>query len=120
LIPSELEFSDSYELSSNTLRRALNDLVQANLLDRKAGRGTFVKKKVKRGLSKVLGFTKNMTEMGLTPSTKVLSQKVVVANVFARRRLGLAKGTKVVLLERLRLADDAGKKIYSNRSVPTD
>ena len=107
LIPSEREFNISYELSSTTIRRALNDLVQENLLERKAGKGTFVRrKKVKRDLRKVLGFTKNMTEMGLTPTTKVLSKKVTAANAFARKRLGLKKGAKVVRLERLRLADD--------------
>ena len=75
LIPSEREFSDRYELSSTTIRRALNDLVQENFLERKAGKGTFVRRrKVTRDLRKVLGFTKNMTEMGLTPTTNVLSK----------------------------------------------
>ena len=107
LIPSEREFSDNYDLSSTTVRRALNDLVQEHFLERKAGRGTFVRRrKVKRDLRKVLGFTKNITEMGLTPATKVLSKKIVTANAFARERLGLEKGAKVVRLERLRLADD--------------
>ena len=120
LIPSEREFSDSYELSSTTIRRALNDLVQENFLERKAGRGTFVKrKKVKRDLRKVLGFTKNMTEMGLIPHTKVLSQKLVMANAFARKRLGLPKYTKVAQLERLRLADDV-PMMLEKRYIRTD
>ena len=120
LIPSEREFSISYELSSTTIRRALNDLVQENFLERKAGKGTFVRRrKVKRDLRKVLGFTKNMTEMGLTPSTKVLSKKIVAANAFARQRLGLDKGEKVVRLERLRLADDV-PMMLETRYIRTD
>jgi GntR family transcriptional regulator len=107
LIPSERELSDNYNLSSTTIRRALNDLVQEHFLERKAGRGTFVRRrKVTRDLRKVLGFTKNITEMGLTPGTKVLSKKIAAANAFARERLGLEKGAKVVRIERLRLADD--------------
>jgi GntR family transcriptional regulator len=120
LIPSEREFSGNYDLSSTTIRRALNDLVQENFLERKAGKGTFVRRrKVKRDLHKVLGFTKNMTEMGLTPATKVLSQKVVAANAFARERLGLEKGDKVVRLERLRLADDV-PMMLETRYIRTD
>jgi GntR family transcriptional regulator len=120
LIPSEREFSDNYELSSTTIRRALNDLVQENFLERKAGKGTFVRrKKVKRDLRKVLGFTKNMTEMGLTPTTKVLSKKVVTANAFARERLGLEKGSTVVRLERLRLADEI-PMMLETRYIRTD
>ncbi len=107
LLPSEREFSERYDISSTTIRRALNDLVHENFLERKAGKGTFVRiGKVKRDLRKVLGFTQNMKEMGLIPSTQVLSKKVVPANTFARERLGLKKGTKIVRLNRLRLAND--------------
>jgi len=106
LIPSEREFEDTFSLSSTTVRRALNDLVQENFLERKAGKGTFVRmRKVRRDLRKVIGFTKNMLEMGLQPATVVLSVRVASANSFARELLGLGKGAKVVRLERLRLAD---------------
>jgi len=42
LIPSEREFSDNYGLSSTTIRRALNDLVQENYLERKAFTADFL------------------------------------------------------------------------------
>jgi GntR family transcriptional regulator len=120
LIPSERELSDQYGLSSTTIRRALNDLVQENFLERKAGKGTFVRqKKVRRDLRKVIGFTKNMQEMGLQPSTQVLSVRVLNANPFARKRLGLIKGEKVVRLERLRLADGI-PMMLETRYIRTD
>jgi len=120
LLPSEREFSERYDISSTTIRRALNDLVHENFLERKAGKGTFVRMgKVKRDLRKVLGFTQNMTEMGLTPSTKVLSKKVVPANAFARDRLGLKKGTRIVRLNRLRLANDT-PMMLETRYIRTD
>jgi GntR family transcriptional regulator len=120
LIPSERQLNDLYELSSTTIRRALNDLVQENYLERKAGKGTFVRiRKVKRDLRKVLGFTKNMREMGLTPSTRVLSQKVAPANEFARERMGLQKGAKVLRLQRLRLANDV-PMMLETRYIRTD
>ena len=107
LIPSEREFAEKYLLSSTTIRRALNDLVHEDLLERKAGKGTFVRKQmVRRDLKKVLGFTANMLEMGLTPSTKVLGMEVVSANSFAREKMDLKRGAKVALIKRLRLAND--------------
>lgn len=107
LIPSEREFAEKYNLSSTTIRRALNDLVHENLLERKAGKGTFVRKqKVRRDLKKVLGFTANMLEMGLTPSTKVLDMKEASANSFARENMGLKRGAKVAIIKRLRLANE--------------
>lgn len=106
LIPSEREFSDRFDLSSTTIRRALNDLVQENLLERKAGKGTFVRlNKVRRDLRKVLGFTQNMLQMGLTPSTEVISKKREPAGDFVVTSLGLEQDAPICRLERLRLAD---------------
>jgi GntR family transcriptional regulator len=120
LLPSEREFSERYDISSTTIRRALNDLVHENFLKRKAGKGTFVRiGKVRRDLRKVLGFTQNMKEMGLTPSTRVLSKKVVSANAFAQERLGLGKGDKIVKLNRLRLANDV-PMMLETRYIRTD
>jgi GntR family transcriptional regulator len=120
LIPSERELNNQYELSSTTIRRALNDLVQENFLERKAGKGTFVHtRKVKRNLHKVIGFTNNMQEMGLTPSTHVLSKKIVTANAYARSRLGLEKGSEIVRLKRLRLANDV-PIMLETRYIRTD
>jgi GntR family transcriptional regulator len=120
LIPSERELGEQFSLSSTTVRRALNDLVQEKLLERKAGKGTFVRmSKVKRDLRKVLGFTANMQEMGLSPSTRVLSKKIVSANAFARQRLGLEKGAMVVKINRLRLANDV-PMMLETRYIRTD
>jgi len=120
LLPSEREFSERYGISSTTIRRALNDLVYENFLERKAGKGTFVRiGKVKRDLRKVIGFTQNMKEMGFVPSTQVLNKKVVPANVFSRARMGLKKGDKIVKLERLRLANDV-PMMLETRYIRTD
>ena len=120
LIPSERQLGEQFNLSSTTVRRALNDLVQERLLERKAGKGTFVRmSKVKRDLRKVLGFTANMQEMGLSPSTKVLSKKIMPANLFARQRLGLEKGSMVVKINRLRLANDV-PMMLETRYIRTD
>jgi GntR family transcriptional regulator len=120
LLPSEREFKEQHDISSTTIRRALNDLVHENFLERKAGKGTFVRMgKVKRDLRKVLGFTQNMKEMGLVPSTRVLSKKVIPANTFSIERMGLKKRDKIVKLERLRLANDV-PMMLETRYIRTD
>lgn len=100
MISSERELSEKYNLSSTTVRRALNDLVHENLLERKAGKGSFVRlRRVQRDLRKVLSFTNNMREMGLVPSSRVLGKKMVPAKAFVKESLGLPKGTSVFRLE---------------------
>jgi len=107
LLPSEKEYKKLYNLSSTTIRRALNDLVQEKYLERKAGKGSFVKvQKATRDLKSVIGFTNNMIEMGLTPSTKVLSLTTIPINIFTMERLGLKKGTEIFELKRLRMANN--------------
>jgi GntR family transcriptional regulator len=107
MISSERELSEKYNLSSTTVRRALNDLVHENLLERKAGKGSFVRlRRVQRDLRKVLSFTNNMREMGLVPSSRVLGKKMVPAKAFVQESLGLPKGTSVFRLDRLRLATE--------------
>lgn len=107
LIPTEREWNERLGLSSTTIRRALGDLVHESLLERKAGRGTFVRApKVKRDLRKVLGFVDNMKEMGLVPTAQVLKQQTVPANEFAQQAMNLRPRSKVLRLERLRLGND--------------
>ncbi len=120
LIPSERELQELFNISSTTIRRALNELVQDNYLERKPGKGTFVTlPKIKRNLRKVIGFTRNIIEMGMTPMTKVLDLKIMPANIYARERLGLKKGEKIYRLKRLRFANDT-PMILEERYIRTD
>ena len=120
LLPAERELSERYHLSSTTVRRALNDLVFENFLERKAGKGTFVRmRRVKRDLRKVLGFTDNMREMGLVPTTKVLSKTIIKATEFVRDYMKIKESAEVVKLERLRLADNV-PMMLETRYIRTD
>ncbi len=43
MIPTELELCDKYEVSRITIRRALDEMVRAGMIERARGRGTFVR-----------------------------------------------------------------------------
>jgi len=59
LMPSERELCEQYEVSSTTVRRALQELVREGLVHRRAGLGTFVSPKIRRRiLLIVVGFEK--------------------------------------------------------------
>lgn len=73
LFPTEKDLMEQYEISSTTVRRSLSELVHEGWLERKAGKGTFVKKiPVQEKLSHLTGFFEEMTTRGLRPSAQVL------------------------------------------------
>ena len=70
IIPTELELSETYGVSRVTVRKATDNLVAQDLLQRVAGVGTFVKNTVvKAKVPSLLGFTDEITSMGMTPRT---------------------------------------------------
>jgi GntR family transcriptional regulator len=124
-LPTEDELLQRFEVSRITVRRAIQNLVQRGLLEIRRGRGTFVSEpRIEAELTKLSGFVEDMNAAGRKASARVLSQGVVPATARVAERLQLARGTRVMRIERVRLADgvpvsfdetylpvDLGKKI---------
>lgn len=72
-MPPELELCRLYGVGRHTMRMALSRLAADDLISRRAGRGTLVKPQTRR-IEFYLdrSFTRQMSEMGLEPHSKVL------------------------------------------------
>lgn len=106
-IYSENELRKIYNVSSTTVRKAIDTLRNSGLITRIQGVGTFVKEHhVQRSLEKILSFTKNMIQAGLKPSTKVLEKKIIKATGTYAEKLGVKSGEKIFLLRRLRFGNE--------------
>ena len=91
-IPTEAELSKAYQVSRITIRKALEILVDEEILVRRQRIGTFVSdKKLSRNLNHFMGFTKICELNGKKAGTK---------------RLGLSEDDKVIRIRRLRYCDD--------------
>jgi GntR family transcriptional regulator len=127
-LPSEEELLTRFGVSRITVRRAIQNLIQRGLLEIRRGLGTFVlAPKVSQELTKLTGFVEDMDTHGRKASARVVSKGVVAANEIVARQLGISKGTRVMRIERVRLADsvpmsfdetylplDIGKKVVRN------
>jgi GntR family transcriptional regulator len=127
-LPSEDELLRRFDVSRITVRRAIQNLIQRGMVEIRRGRGTFVLAPViSQELTRLTGFVEDMDAHGRKASARVLSQGVVVANATVARQLGVIKGTRVMRIERVRLADsvpmsfdetylplEIGKRIVSN------
>ena len=79
-LPALRELTETLGVARMTVVQAMNTLQDEGLIEKHSGKGTFVRRrKVKCDLYKVLGFTKNMTEMGLKPNRH--SQGMTIATV---------------------------------------
>lgn len=106
-LPSDAELCDRFGVSRMTARQAVQLLVSERLLYRKRGQGTFIAARVvPRLLGSPLSFTESMRRRGLKASSELLETGMRTPTADQAQALGLRPGQQVVLVERLRLADD--------------
>jgi DNA-binding GntR family transcriptional regulator len=103
-LSNEVELAGQLGLSRPTVRRAIQYLVDKGLVVRKRGVGTqVVHSQVKRAVE-LTSLYDDLRRAGQEPRTEVLSIDVVAADEGVADVLGLAAGTDVLRLERLRYA----------------
>lgn len=106
-LPSESELCKIYSVGRNTVRRAIRELVSANILRTVPGVGTFVvDTRVDKTAEYLFGFTQEMQLHGGKVTSRVLEAKIISADPFLARRLQIQLGAEVVYLYRVRIMDD--------------
>jgi GntR family transcriptional regulator len=105
-VPSEWELAELYGVSRLTVRNALDNLTRQGWLIRRHGVGTFVAHpNVTEITPSKLSFTEQMRAIGRKPSSRLISLRVVAADIQVANMLKLAQGEPAVEIVRLRLAD---------------
>jgi GntR family transcriptional regulator len=105
-IPSERRLSTDLGVSRLTLRAAVEDLVRDGYLVRRHGSGTFVSHpKIAQQLT-LTSFSEDMRRRGMVPGSKTLQLQEIHAGADLGRALNVSPATRVVRIQRLRLADD--------------
>jgi GntR family phosphonate transport system transcriptional regulator len=106
-LPTEAELSARFDVNRHTVRRALEELSRGGLIRIEQGRGSFVAEDV---LDYTVGprtrFTEWIHRHNKEPSGRVLQLREIAADSVIATALGIRAGGRVVLLERLGLADD--------------
>lgn len=109
-LPSENEFTEKFDVSRVTVRRALQTLENEQLIYRCQGLGSFVKdNRTHQTFGGLTDFMEDMEQAGMEASSKVLQLKPVTAPDRVAAILKIKEGSKAVRLDRLRLGD--GKPI---------
>jgi GntR family transcriptional regulator len=104
-LPSEPELARVFSTSRPTIRQALQVLVEAGMVYRARGRGTFVRKRLVESTTyPVMGFSEQIRLQGQVPSARILSVERCRA-VRVSRRLGMPSTALFTRIKRLQLAD---------------
>lgn len=107
MIPPESELKAIYGVSHITVRQALNALVNSGLIVRRRGKGSFVTNpSITSSLTHIINFAEDMSIRGLTPRTEVLEVSFPTVSKQTATKLGIEFGEKLLLIKRLRYAND--------------
>ncbi|WP_237224076.1 GntR family transcriptional regulator [Rothia nasisuis] len=105
-LPTEQAFQKEFGVSRDTVRRALRELTELNLIYQVQGSGTFVAQRHDTVKAPSLrSFTEDMKARGHRPQSVTLSCHMVEAPPLVARDLVLDAGAKVIEIRRLRSAD---------------
>lgn len=108
LIPPEELLAKEFSVSQGTVRRAMSDLVNTEVLYRRSGYGTIVKeKKLEYSVGKLYGFSEILKEKGFRPSSKVLKYEILNAEkAKVTEQLKLTKKARIYSISRVKFANE--------------
>ena len=107
-IPTEQELCEHFDVSRQTVRQAIHELVVEGYLRRMKGKGTFItEQKIKQDFLIVLdSFNDDVQRKGLVPATKVLELTLAKSDERVSEALNLPVGSDIVRLRRLRFINN--------------
>ena len=105
---TEAELSQKFGVSRITVRKAIDQLVEADVVIRKQGIGTFVsEKKLHRIMrNRIISFTEMCELNGSIPSTELISADWIKATSTVANYLELSPQEKVIRIVRLRKVEE--------------
>jgi len=103
-VDSERLLARTHAVSPMTARHALKELELEGLVERRLGAGTFVAPP-KIHFNRLLGFSEQMAVRGFSAHSRTLGTRIISDEHEVTARLGLPAGTRLVKLERIRMAD---------------
>ena len=102
-IPTEFELSEIYQVSRVTVRAAIKQLVDENILTRKVGKGTFVQKTpYSENPNKCGSFTENCLSHNAEPSTVIVKHRILSSG---DKFSDISKGEDILEITRIRYVD---------------
>ena len=112
-LPKEVSLSKKLGVSRNTIRQAINKLVQEGLIERKKGVGTkVINQRISTRLDRWISFTKEMKSQGIQVVNYMVDISFVNAGKNIYKALAVSEEKELWKLEKIRGSKEA-KYLYS-------
>ena len=112
-LPTEQWLSETFQLSRVTVRRAVQLLIDNQVLCRKRGESpTVTYPHMSRQVKRLTSLSEDLIKMGFVPSAKTLFCDRIAAPLNVALQLNIKMGDPVLRLTRVRYADDAPIAIH--------
>jgi phosphonate metabolism transcriptional regulator PhnF len=109
-LPSESDLSTYYGVNRHTVRQAIAELINAGLVYRLKGKGTYpvrgAERQIQYKVSSRTCFTRNIMELGHSPAARILKAVEMPPSPEVVTELNLDQNQRVVVLEILRSVDN--------------
>ncbi len=117
LIPSEIELASRFSVSQGTVRKAIGELAEQNLLVRQQGKGTFVASHSEERSK--FPYLKIRPDRGVLDDVEatLLDCRKIKLDAVSARKLGLSAGAGAFLITRV-MSISARKAIYEEIRLP--
>jgi len=114
-LPSEAELAKRFSINRHTLRRAVDQLVDAGMLLRQHGKGTLVvEHAVEYNIGARARFTEALEAMGHKSFSEVIGRRVLVAAERLSRLSGIPTGTPILQVDTLRRVNGKPANLISH------
>ena len=115
LFATEKSLMERFNVSSTTVRRALQDLVHKGYLYRRVGKGTFVRRSfIEEPLGLLSSFFEEMEAQGIKPSSDILTLKAVKPDSQVAGKMQLNRSEPVYLIRKLMRANGEPMAVFES------
>lgn len=120
-LPNEDALAEQFAVSRATIREAVRGLAEEGYLSRRHGSGTYVTSRpmLRNSLDRNFSYTSYLESTGVRAGRRILEVRSAGATDPVAEHLELAPGAPIVILRRVRTADER-PAVYSVDHVPAD
>ncbi|MHB9036423.1 MAG: GntR family transcriptional regulator [Armatimonadota bacterium] len=120
MLPAETDLMVIFNVSRITVKKALENLANKGLLDRRRALGTRITRpQITEDLARLTSYTEEMESKGFSIRTNILFSDMHVPDAYVKDKLELGEGERTLCVRRLRGTNEVFPVVLLQTEIPT-